>query len=247
LQFELSVFLANLPRHWSLETEKQKPVHFDAKAWLLGQLVSAEAALELLAYRANAERAPWPEFAEYNCFSCHHDLSQPSWRQRRAHYTSRPPGSIPWGTWYFSVPSVLGNAEVASSLESLRPLMEKGNPARQSVAEQAAKAARLAHAWRGQVSTSPDSELARKLLLGANARAQKLAEENWDCAEQLYLALSALAAGQERLQPALEALGRTLAYPTLPGGPRFDSPKGFAPDKEKLFVGFGEILAQLAK
>ena len=29
------------------------------------------------------EISPWPEFAEYGCFSCHHDLRDDAWRRQR--------------------------------------------------------------------------------------------------------------------------------------------------------------------
>jgi hypothetical protein len=96
LQFELTAYLANLPQHWSVATEKKKLASFEAEAWVLGQLASARAALELLDYRARTT-APWPEFAEYDCSACHHNLHQPSWRQQttitRAVYQAHFPGA----------------------------------------------------------------------------------------------------------------------------------------------------------
>ena len=73
----------------------------EAQAWRVGQVVSAEAALRLLIGRATAakEKAqPWPEFAEYDCYACHHGLQGPSWRQKRG-YAGRVPGSLRWNDW----------------------------------------------------------------------------------------------------------------------------------------------------
>ena len=76
MAFELSAYHSNLPKHWSRESAAGDQI--DAKLWLLGQVVGAEASAVLLAERAADKKAPWPEFAEYDCFACHHDLADPS-------------------------------------------------------------------------------------------------------------------------------------------------------------------------
>jgi hypothetical protein len=50
LMFEFSAFLANVPKHW---TEKSPPPNFAVRAWAVGQIASARAALVLLADRAD--------------------------------------------------------------------------------------------------------------------------------------------------------------------------------------------------
>ena len=86
LNFEFSAYLANMPPHWSEKEPNPTPAarnpalvaaDFPARAWVIGRLVTAKAAMELLEARAAAAEsrmAPWPEFTEYGCFSCHHDL-----------------------------------------------------------------------------------------------------------------------------------------------------------------------------
>src|SRR5262249_11338289 len=101
LHFELATFLANLPPHWNVAAKKNGAS--DAQGWAVGQAVSAEAALELLAHRTATEKAPWPEFAEYDCFACHHDLQPDGWRQQAQRLGKRKPGTLPWGTWYFAL------------------------------------------------------------------------------------------------------------------------------------------------
>ena len=105
LTFEFGVFLANLPPHWNEEAKKPDECS-GVRAWAVGQVVAAQAALNLLADRAADKTRPWPEFAEYDCFACHHDLSDPSWRRERG-YGGRAPGSLPWGGWYFTMPRLL--------------------------------------------------------------------------------------------------------------------------------------------
>src|SRR5260370_133624 len=102
LNFEYSAYLALYPKHWSDRAEQERYPDLEARAWAVGQVVSAQAALQLLEARARAaesKKAPWPEFAEYDCYACHHDFQTRSWREKRG-YADRLPGSLPWGTWY---------------------------------------------------------------------------------------------------------------------------------------------------
>src|SRR5262249_41475906 len=115
--------------------------------WVLGQLATAEAAAVLLAYRANSEAAPWPELAEYDCFACHHDLKAKSWRQTTPkHYEGRLAGSLPRGTWYYSMPRALAEGlpgnPATGSLKVLTTTMVRPLPERKAAAELANALAR---------------------------------------------------------------------------------------------------------
>ena len=76
LRTEMSAF-HNHPEyglHWS---EKGYGKDFQTRLWLIGQVGTMKASLELTrdrAKRAEIGKAPWPELSESNCFSCHHDL-----------------------------------------------------------------------------------------------------------------------------------------------------------------------------
>ena len=73
LLFENSSFLERYRpyQHWSEEDDRRCHPAFEAQTWAVGQVVSAEAAMKLLAARARATKPPdvrpWPEFAEYDC------------------------------------------------------------------------------------------------------------------------------------------------------------------------------------
>src|SRR5262245_28115618 len=67
LNFELSIFRANMPPHWNVKLkdklrnepgrkERLTPGEYEAKVWAIGRVASAKASLELLKYRA--EQAP---------------------------------------------------------------------------------------------------------------------------------------------------------------------------------------------
>jgi hypothetical protein len=111
LNFEFAAFHDLVPKHWDEAAEKRTYPDFEARIWVLGQLASAQAALELLAYRAENQQRPmdtrlskpWPEFAEYQCYSCHHDLQPAGWRQERENALQKVPGrpllgAAPWAT-----------------------------------------------------------------------------------------------------------------------------------------------------
>ena len=124
LNFEFAAYHENQPKHWQVEKPPavEAVVDFPARAWALGQIVSAKTALELLGSRSAraldvtttastlppalprspSAQSPWPEFAEYGCFSCHHSLADESWRRNR-HSGGVPPGAPTWGTWYFPI------------------------------------------------------------------------------------------------------------------------------------------------
>lgn len=125
LMFEASAYYGNLPKHW-----KPRP-RSESQLWAVGQVVSAEAALELLRHRATSPDAPWPEFSEYDCASCHHDLTEPR--------TRKSVGRWKWGEWYLTMPRLLADDIVPpndGAQSMLQQLMEKWAPPRSLVREQ---------------------------------------------------------------------------------------------------------------
>lgn len=194
LAFEFSSFLANLPAHW----RPRQAAH--AQRWAVGQAVAAEAALELLQQRA-ASQAPWPEFAEYDCFGCHHDVTDPSWRQQRAGGSR---GDIAWGSWYFTLPRVLAAAPLPE-LAALTDLMQQRRPSRAAVAKAAGATASEMQTVAGQ-----RAQPARALMDALLHDRRLMDASSWDAAEQTYLALWELnrsvkdTAYQKRLDALLE-------------------------------------------
>lgn len=62
----------------------------------IGSLVSFQETLQLLASQAQ-DKASWPDFAQFDCYACHHDLKKSSWRQMRGY--SGKPGRPQMQTW----------------------------------------------------------------------------------------------------------------------------------------------------
>jgi hypothetical protein len=239
LNFEFGAFLANLPPHWDEEARKKtRAPGFAARVWVAGQLVSAEAALELLADRAGShDQKPWPEFAEYNCYACHHDLSEPSWRQQLG-YGGRTPGSLPWSSWYYTMPRLLASypgladpraRTLPAALDELGKTLATPLRDQARLPIQARTFAEQLKVLQGKAAGLDfSSKGAQSLLAFLLQEHQKVRPPDWDSAEQLYLAAVALseAADDHRARTALHDLATRRAY-----AEGFDSPKGFRPDQ----------------
>jgi hypothetical protein len=147
LIFELDAYTANMPPHW--REPDQANASAGVQAWALGQAVSLRQSLELLADRAG--RGRWPEFAEFECYSCHHELRDSSWRQQVG-FGDRKPGSAIWSNPKYSLagrwaPLVQEVRASADDYESLRAMLSNtGTPASEiadAASRGAATAARL--------------------------------------------------------------------------------------------------------
>jgi hypothetical protein len=240
LNFEFGAFQAMMPKHWREEGENARP-DFEARAWALGQVISARAALVLLENRARTATSPWPEFAEYDCFACHHDLREPSWRQDPGHYGKRTPGVFPLGTWYYAVLPVAlrlsagkTDGQMASILDGLKEEMERPSPNRERVADHVRKANReLDRHLRATEKSHYERPALEAISNSLRESDRKVGVANWDDAAQVYLVLAALynALGdmeQGHREPAmrefLKAKAKRLQFPK-----GYDSPRGFEP------------------
>ncbi len=219
LKFEFAAYHEMLPKHWRDAAERQANPELERQLWAAGQQASATAALELLASRVDRAvddepEAVWPEFAEYDCFACHHELVHPSWRQQMAHRPSS--GMADWGSWYFGLHRSAGN----DALDTLAKQMQSSFLPDLAAVRQAIAATRM---------EAPSLE---DMLRGSAAAGQPAAPPtvtNWDEAAQWYLALVAWeqsrrdAGGSEddQITRGITKLRNQLAFP-----PNFDSPRG---------------------
>ena len=112
---EVATFADSIPRHWWLNSERKNDEIKKSLGYVEGQLeetrlafvgaaVALRTSMRLLADEAAAkekEGAPgqeWPDYARFDCWSCHHDLKRESWRQARG-YHEGPPGRVPVSEW----------------------------------------------------------------------------------------------------------------------------------------------------
>ncbi len=263
LNFELSAFLANMPAHWDEKEENADPVDprkpaadFPARAWMIGRLVTLKSSLELLEQRGAAAGkgeqrgaaagkggSPWPEFAEYSCFSCHHDLRDQAWR-RTARNDGTVAGSPRWGSWVLpqacELIARLGADPVAQgfkkSLTGLTQEMAEPFPDPKVVERQSRETARLLGQCLVRLApTRFDGDDVRRLIDQLDRNGARDHVDSWDQAAQLYLALVPLRQTWVARDPARESEQLSLKLRlkdlhgklTFPKG--FDSPNGFEP------------------
>jgi len=266
LFFELSAFLDRYkPAHWDRNADRRRhPAAgaeargsaFDAKAWLVGQIVTAERAAGLLAVRA--ERAavggtstPWPEFTEYGCYACHHSLASPSWRQEETSHRFSF-GNLPWGTWHFALVETLATESadapegLASLIVELRAEMANAFVEPSAVAERARALEAALASWAESADAAPISPAeVRRLVELLDARRESIAVQDWDGAAQLYLAYVPLgsgyrsAIGEPPRRPAgtapLVAVKELLRFEPVSkkSSAAVDSPRGYDPERLK--------------
>jgi hypothetical protein len=247
LTFEFSAYLANMPPHWWQGRPPDSRPDFSAAAWAVGQVAAARSAVELLADRAGRSRPldragppgsadpkrnpPWPEFSEYGCYSCHHDLKDEPWR--RGAGAASPPGSLTWGSWFLAPLETLAQAHLGAEadkalapLREVRALMAARDPDANKVAARAADAEGALRAW--VASDGLGLAKVRELRDRVAARTPR----SWDEAAQRYLALvpleQSLAKQPGRPDEATSAMLKALLDRlNFPAG--HDSPRGFDP------------------
>lgn len=245
LTYEFSAYYDAMPHHW--RASRDAGADFSARAWMTGQIASSRTAIALLQDRAknvSPGKAPWPEFAEYDCYACHHALRDEPWRREH-----RRTGWPAWGTWTSDMTvkladdaALLKPASVRSALDELHTLMSRPAPQTAAVATAAGEAVHALDGWLDRVGrTSPDARGVlsaaeiRRLIEQLDPRAHSGAVADWDHASQTYMALAPLLETQKKLAPSevdpslVKLLPRF--YEQLRFPPGFDSPARFDPSK----------------
>jgi hypothetical protein len=193
LSFEFASFHFLMHKHWDLAEDRVRP-DCEARAWLLGQLIAARGAMRLLADRAagasrDAQR-PWPEFAEYDCAACHHNL-------RATESSRRGIGTQVPSRWYTGVlPEALKglgaayNASIKSALADVDTAMATNRPDRGLVAEKARRVVALLDEQLEQTHSAAvaTEDLCRQL----RQRGARVSARNGDETAQICLAVGAL-------------------------------------------------------
>ncbi len=236
LKFELAAYHDLLPKHWRAAEARQADPNFEVQLWSAGQTTTIAAALALLDWRASDvpdkhPDAAWPELAEYDCFACHHDLEDPSWRRQRT-VAGLPLGMPAWSTWNMGPLRQMGsrNDPLRQRVAVVAEQMQAGfGQDRDAVRAAAAEAAREVATW-----GRPDDleSIGRQMRHGfqalldhqrLNDAGQSGQPANWDEAVQLYLAIVAFDHQRSTIDPADINLARSLfRFPKS-----YDSPRGF--------------------
>jgi len=223
LAFELDTFSWAQPIHH----REPKPAAGNtlprARNWAVGQAVAFTEGMRLLASRANRL---WPEFAELECYQCHHDLRADSWRIQRG-YAGRRPGSLQLNQARFDVLRVMveqlapsqsgavnGAVQQVASVVSTR-LGDAGG-----VASAAMAAARQGDALvNAMLSADITQEKARGMVKALVGDIARIAGNGPHSAEQATMTLDTLSAAylgnQPAAQQAMAELYNYLEHPSL--------------------------------
>ncbi len=197
LVFDLEAFSAAMPRHWRVPTDTDPLA--SVRSFSVGQLVQVRSGLERLARRAKGP--VWPEYAELDCFACHHSLTRPedSWRQAQE-YENRRPGNPPlnqsrWATGRRVLAAY--DQQAANELDAVMTKIALESSRLRSDASQIASLVGDARAIldRGisrALTAQPDAAMATRLFHAIAGDAEEIAPRGERAAEQAGMALETL-------------------------------------------------------
>ena len=198
LVFDLEAYSAAMPRHWREATDADpfRPV----RTFAVGQLVQLRSGLDRLSRRVTGP--VWPEYAELDCFACHHSLTRPddSWRQAQGYEHRARPGNPPLNvSRYVTARRVLDaydpgaltelDAVIARlQIEASRLRVKEDQVTTLSAQARAIVDAGVARA----LAASPSAETTRKMLDAIFADTPQIAEHGERAAEQAAMAAETL-------------------------------------------------------
>ena len=234
LYFELVSFMAVMPAHWK---EVDKDPWFAVRTLGVGQAVQLREQLKRVA--RESQGGIWPEYAELDCFACHHSLvaAKDSWRQERG-YDGRRPGNPPWNLSRFVVfRRVIQEADpglaqqLRSEVDRVYALVTALGSDRRQVATQALAASEVADRMAQRLSGMQfDQAMTMRLMKSISGDADSIAEQGERAAEQATMALKSLftaystnahPANEKQIMAAIEGLFRQLDDPSAYNGFKF--------------------------
>jgi hypothetical protein len=232
LYFELASFTAAMPRHW-----KEKDPFADVRMLVAGQAVQLREQLQRVA--RNSQGNTWPEFADLDCFACHHSLTDAdnSWRQAQG-YAGRRAGNPPWNMSRYAVLRQIVNEmdresgrRLDTEVQKLYVIMSGGNPDRNQAAAQAKTTADVAGRLVPQITATSFDQARTQRLLQAIARdgdyislqGERAAEQATMALQSLYIAYASAghATSDTQIRAALRALFQQVENPSAYNAPKF--------------------------
>jgi hypothetical protein len=194
LIFELETFNALMPVHWRKENEKMDVL----RRWAIAQALALRESMKEMQRVSATTSESWPDFAEFECMSCHHPLVLPSRRQERG-YTGRA-GLPPWNeTHYVVLRQVLGMVSPASQrdmeqqVSQLRKSLESPVKDRAGTAAAAQAIAKLADQAVTMIERSGlDQQAATATLRNITSDATNIARAGMRAAEQATMSVDVL-------------------------------------------------------
>jgi hypothetical protein len=234
LVFDLEAFSAAMPRHWRESTDAD--AFRLVRTFAVGQLVHLRSSLDRVVRRV---RGPvWPEYAELDCFACHHSLTraEDSWRQAQG-YEHRPrPGNPPlnvsrWVTARHVLEAL--DPSAAAELDGVMPkLVIEASRLRTKEDDVVAFANRArAIVDRGvarALASTLTAETTQRMLRAIFADAPEIAERGERAAEQAAMAVETLSSALARARGQDPAAMKSTFAELFQ---QFESPSSYDPRK----------------
>jgi hypothetical protein len=275
LAFEFAAYQRLWPRHWNPRKKIEADRDFAERSWATGQAETLAAVARLVEVRirraidaeASGQESRWPEFAEFDCYSCHRGLSPERVAAGADGAFRNPfPGTPSWQPWSVAAARLLSTAidepvlaEVGAAATDLRDLFAPDWSAgdRQRLDRAIARAGRLAEAAEAAaaaIETRPTVVLdASHDRLDAAVASAPSDWRFWDAATQTYLLMEAAGdggparlgrwsySGYERpvssTRAALDDMRASLRFKPGSGGPDGFDPAGFTRDRRAVPYG----------
>jgi len=237
LTFELDSFSAAMPKHWKTNRPNDD-AWLGVQTWAIGEAVQLRESLNRLSRRASGPK--WPDYAELDCFACHHSLTAPgdSWRLTTTdYYQGRSPGVPAWnGSRYLVFRSFAAIVDPMASermdrvVEHLSSLIGKwGNP--KEISATALEAAGLVQQILQKIITQRyDPSLTARIMLAIAGNAESISDGGERTAEQATMALDSLfiayaannkVANESEVRGAINMLFQQLQNPSAYNAPQF--------------------------
>jgi hypothetical protein len=232
LYFELASFTAAMPRHW-----KEEDPFADVRMLAAGQAVQLREQLQRVG--RNAQGNTWPDYADLDCFGCHHNLTnaENSWRQELG-YAGRRAGNPPWNLSRYAVLRQIvnemdreGGRHLEAEVEKLYGIMSASNADRNQAAAQARTTSDTAGRLAQQIAAgSFDQARTRRLLQAIAGDGDYISRQGERAAEQAAMALQALylaygsqtrATNDTQIRATLRALFQQVENPSAYNAPKF--------------------------
>jgi hypothetical protein len=196
LYFELDSFTSVMPPHWK---EVDKDPWLTVRSLSVGQAVQLREQLRRIARGSSS--GVWPEYAELDCFACHHNLTatKDSWRQERG-YPGRRPGNTSWNlSRYVILRHVIQEADASaaqqleSEIDKVYSLVTLPGSDRKQIAAPASIAADMADRLARRASALKyDQPMTLRLMRNISGDADFISEQGERAAEQATMALDSL-------------------------------------------------------
>jgi hypothetical protein len=246
LYFESASFQAVMPRHWKLATDKDPWI--EVRELATGQAVQLREELRKVA--RDAQGPVWPEYANLDCFACHHSLTDPkdSWRQERG-YAGRRPGNPPWNLSRYIVFKQVANEvdragaqQLAGEIDGVFSLVTALATDRNQAAARATSASETADKLSQKMVSAPfDAGMTMRLMKAITAEADSIAAQDERAAEQAAMALDSLFVAYSRNTQTANAAAVRNAIQAL--FKQFENPSAYnAPNYARSLRAVGDLL-----